>query len=280
MNTSAGQRVNSGMLRLALIPLALALTGCVAVDFDPTGNVRESFHYSYDLQPGGRVSIDNSNGAVEVSGSDLNRVEIDGEKYASSDAMLKEVRIDIRNQPDLVEIRTVRPSNSGFFSNNGARYTIRLPRAAKIERIATSNGRIDIRDLDAGARLRTSNGRIHAERIRGGVEAQTSNGRIELSQVEGAITGKTSNGPISIAMNLAPKDNIRAETSNGSITVRLPRDASARVEASTSNSGVTSDFDLTGHVRMDSNHISGEIGKGGPMLDLHTSNGHISLTRD
>jgi hypothetical protein len=271
------------MLRALILLPALLLTGCIYADFGPSERFRDSFHYSYDLQPGGRVSLENSNGSIEISGWDQNKVEVDGEKYASTEAALREVKVDIRNQPDLVDIRTVRPSSSSFFSNSGARYVIHVPRTAHLDWIKSTNGRIDVHDLDAGARLRTSNGKIRGDHIRGGVEAQTSNGGIDLRDIEGGATLQTTNGPIALAMTHPPAANIRAETSNGSITLRLPPDTAARLEASTSNAGIVTDFDISGHARMDRHHISGDIGRSEglrPMIDLRTSNGHISISRN
>lgn len=290
-NLTGRDRVSPGMLRSQLTPIALipvcilsvCLTGCVEVDFGPSERFREAFHYSYDLQPGGRVTLENTNGRVEISGWDQNKIEIDGERYASTDAVLKELKIEIRNEPNMIEIRTVRPSDHGFFSNTGATYTIHVPRSARLDRVATTNGRIEVHDMEVGVRLRSTNGKILGERINGGVEAQTSNGGIELRAVQGGLTLKTTNGSINVIANHAPKETLRAETSNGSITLRLPADTVARVEASTSNSGVRSDFDVSGHVRMDRNHMSGDIGKADgtrPLIDLRTSNGHISLLRD
>lgn len=268
------------MLRaLVLIP-ALLLTGCVEIDLGASDRYHADFHYTYDLKPGGRVSIDNNNGSIEVSGWDQDKVEVTGEKYANTEERLNDLKIDIRNQPDLIEIRTIRNTSGNFFGNGGARYTVRVPRSARLDRIVSSNGRIQVRDVDAGARLRTTNGRIEGDRIRGGVDAETSNGRIEIQEAEGRVTARTSNGPITIAMLKPPADNLSAETSNGSITVKLPPDSGARVDASTSNARISADFDITGHARIDRHHLSGDIGKGGPALDLHTSNGAIHIQRN
>lgn len=76
-----------------------------------------------------------------------------------------------------------------------------------------------------------------------------------------------------------PTDNLRAETSNGPITLRLPPETGARLDATTSNSRISTDFDITGHARMDRHQIIGDLGKGGPSISLHTSNGAIHIDR-
>ena len=73
---------------------------------------------------------------------------------------------------------------------------------------------------------------------------------------------------------------VRAGTSNSSITVRMPATTDAQLDAHTSNGSITSDFDVNIHSgEVSKRHLEGSIGKGGPLLDLHTSNGSIKLLR-
>jgi DUF4097 and DUF4098 domain-containing protein YvlB len=278
---------------------AFLLAGCVDIDFGPSDRYQASFNYSYDFQPGERLSIENTNGSVEISGWDQNKIEITGTRYASTKEGLDQVKIDVVNDPGLLQLRTVRPSDHR--GSLGARYTIQAPRGIILDRITSTNGHIRVHDVESGGRITTSNGAIRVENVRGTVEARTTNGAIELRSVDGGGSMKTSNGritaediggkcsaettngPIELALQRVPKDGIRAETSNGSITVKLPRDAGVRVEASTSNSSISSDFDL-GSDGSDSeerrrNHMSGAIGGGGPIVDLTTRNGHISILK-
>lgn len=273
-------------MRLALaLATALLLTGCDIGEFD---DYQADFHYHYDLQPGGRIEVDNPNGSVEIEGSDGKSVEISGVKFASRQSLLDALQIDIRSTPDSISIRTIQPS----FHRGGARYTIRVPRETVLDRISTANGPILVRNLKAGdntqtAHLRTSNGSIEAENIAGTIDAQTSNGRIELTDIHGSATMRTwngridaqkidgaceahtSNGPITIRLDrpadsplkvstsngaidltlrAKPTGSIRAETSNGSITLRLPEDTGAHLRADTVHAPITTDFDVYEHL--------------------------------
>ena len=51
---------------------------------DHPGQLTEEFHQSYPLADGGRVSLENINGAVHISGWDKNEVKVDAVKYAHS----------------------------------------------------------------------------------------------------------------------------------------------------------------------------------------------------
>src|SRR5215217_8107740 len=90
--------------------LSLLLVGCDELWVDGGGRVTEDFSYNYTLKPGGRLSIENSNGSVEITGWDKDTVDITGTKYASNDDLLKSLKIDIQHDSESVSIRTIRPS--------------------------------------------------------------------------------------------------------------------------------------------------------------------------
>jgi DUF4097 and DUF4098 domain-containing protein YvlB len=305
-------------LPLLAIFLSIFLTACEDFDLGSIGGsdrYREDFHFSYPLSAGGSVRLDNFNGQVEISSWDKNTIDIDGTKYANTEYRLKEMKIDIVPSANSIAIRTLPPLDHR--GNAGARYTIHVPKRIELASIVSSNGAIRVESIEGTSHLRTSNGSIHAARLTGTLEAQTSNGTVEVSDITGDTTLRTSNGGIradvrkgrfaattsngSITVRLMESDSspvrlessnghieltmdamreVKATTSNSSITVRLPASADASVDAHTSNSSITCDFDVSVHGGLISKHrLEGTIGKGGPLLDLGTSNGSIKLLR-
>jgi len=300
-----------------ILPLlaALLLVGCDFEDFGPSDRYKAEFHYT--LKPTDRLSVENFNGEIEVAGWDQPSIEVTGTKYASTQENLDNIKIDVHESAGLTEIRTVRPNT--FHGNQGARYLIRAPRQTLVDRIVSSNGSVRVHDMTAAARIHTSNGPIRVENIKGGVDAETSNGAIELDSVTGKLnlhtsngriraeelTGAceaetsnggvtlrykdapdgtvhvtTSNGSVDVTMAQSPKSGIRAETSNGSITMELPGNTAARLNAQTSQS-ISSDFDVMDSLNSDheKHHLEGNIGAGGPLIDLSTHNGAIRLRK-
>jgi DUF4097 and DUF4098 domain-containing protein YvlB len=186
--------------------------------------------------------------------------------------------------------------------------------------ISTSNGKLDVNDVEGNSRLRTSNGAIRLVRVKGNVEARTSNGSIDVQDVDGDATlhtsngsirsstkgglfdastsngriiaeihdpgsswpvrAKSSNGRIELTLDGKALPDVHASTSNSSILLRIPAEANARVRAHTSrHSSVSSDFD---RLRPDSDRkweLDGEIGRGGSIVDLETSNGSIKIEK-
>ncbi len=295
---------------------ALFLAGCDEWDIGGSSDrYKEDFHFSYPLTSGGTLQVENFNGSIEISGWDKNTVDIDGTKYAATEARLREININVTPSANSVTIRTVPPLDR--HGNYGARYLIHVPRKTELTSIVSSNGAIRVDTIEGRTHLKTSNGTIRASQLQGSLDARTSNGTVDVSDVTGDTTLHTSNGAVradirkgsfeattsngAITARLIEPDSkpirlessnghieltmdaareVHADTSNSSITVRMPGSAGAVVRAHTSNASITSDFDVSVRGGMLSKHrLEGTIGSGGPLLDLGTSNGGIKLVR-
>jgi DUF4097 and DUF4098 domain-containing protein YvlB len=301
-----------------ILPLlaALLLAGCDIEDFGPSDRFKTDFHYT--LKPTDRLSIENFNGEVEIAGWDQPSIEITGMKYASTEEGLNAVKIDVHESSGVTEIRTTHPNtfhgNQGarfliraprktvmdrIVSSNGA---VRIHDMTAETRIHTSNGAIRIENSTGGVEAETSNGAIDLDTVTGKVNLKTSNGRIRAEDLVGQCEAETSNGPITlrfkdapdgptrintsngsvdVTMSKPPKNGIRAETSNGSITLDLPGNTAARLNAETSHSAVSSEFDVMHNSSFDKekHHLEGDIGAGGPLIELTTRNGGIHLRK-
>jgi hypothetical protein len=304
--------------KLLLPPVGVALlclTACDIEDFGSFQRYQTDFHYSYPLKAGGSFSVEGFNGSVEISGWDQDAVDVGGTKYGPTQESADALKIDVRNTPDSVSIRAIRPSDHR--NNEGARFVVKIPRTAVLERVTTSNGSIRTVDGKGPARLRTSNGSIRVEDLAGNLDATTDNASIELRNVAGDATVHTSNGHIraehlggsleastsnaSITAAIGESNRpVRLDTSNGGvdltlpphfssdahvssnnapITLHLPDQPNARLIAHTSNSSITSDYEIRMQGGFGKNQVEGTLGGGGALIDLGTSNGSIRLLR-
>src|ERR1051326_381202 len=257
----------------------------------------EDFHYSFAQGAGGRLSVENFNGPVEISGWDQNTVDISGTKYADSEAHLRDVRIDVSNGANWVQVRTLRQEFDRH-GNMGAKYVIRVPRRTELERVHSSNGSARVENIDGNVTLHTSNGAVSLSTIHGNVDANSSNGSVEVRKVDGRMTFRTSNGSVraanvrggvhattsngSVDLELDDPQNsdLTASTSNGGITVRLPASTNATISARTSgHDRVYSDFDVIVRGQLAKSRLDGTIGAGGSRIDLSTSNGNLRVLK-
>jgi len=302
-----------------VVPLAavLVLAGCDIEQLTGSARFKEDFHYNYRLKPGGRLSVENLNGSIAVHSWDQDEVEITGTKYASSQALLDALKIDVAATDDFIQIRTVRPS--GRRGNMGAKFVIRVPGRVELNRITSSNGSIDVEGIEGGARLRTSNGKIRVADLKGDLEVSTSNGSVTLTNTRGSAVIKTSNGSIrtdgvhghfeahtsngsiraqifgdgdgrpieihtsngSIDLTLMeqPSADVIVTSSNSMITVHAPASLAAQLKAETTNAPVHTDFEVTIKGSRKKTRLEGTINGGGPLIRLETSNGTIRLLK-
>jgi DUF4097 and DUF4098 domain-containing protein YvlB len=306
--------------RLLICPaLSLGLTACIDfADFGNSEQYKEDFHYTYPLNPGGSVSLENANGSVEISGWDQNNVEVDGTKYASTKDLLDSTKVVTSGTSGSVRIRTERPEM--HHGNSGARYTIRVPKKVLLDTIATTNGSIRVSDVEGTTRLRSTNGTLRMTNIHGDVEAHTTNGSIEAQHVDGScnlhstnghirteaahgsfeaqttngsisadltdpipnwpVKTETRNGHIELKVRAQKLPDVRAETTNSSITLEIPADANARVRAHTTHANITSDFGISGdNSGRTRSEFEGNIGSGGPLIELSSRNGSIKVLK-
>ncbi|MGA3096891.1 MAG: DUF4097 family beta strand repeat-containing protein [Bryobacteraceae bacterium] len=303
------------LLLPALGAALICLSSCDIEDWSNSQRYQKDFYYSYPLKSDGWVTIESFNGSVEISGWDQNTVDISGVKSGPTQEAADTLKIEIENSPEEISVRAVRPSDRR--GNLGARFVVKIPRGARLDRIVTSNGSIRTIDGAGPARLRTSNGSIHVQDLAGSLDAQTSNSGVDLLNIAGDATVRTSNGHIraeglrgsldantsnagieakigetvksvrldtsnggvdlSLPANFS--SDLRVTTSNSSITVRMPSEPNARLVAHTSNASITSDFGIRMQGRIDKNHVEGALGNGGALIDLGTSNGGIRLLR-
>jgi hypothetical protein len=280
---------------IAILPAVVILAGCDLEDMVDSGRYHEDFHYNYPLKTGGRIAVESFNGGIEISTWDQPNVDISGTRYARSQEAISEDKIDIDHTSDAVSIRATRPTMRN--GNYGARFVIKAPRSAVLDRITTSNGAIRAVDAVGPARFRTSNGGIHVTGLQGSLNAETSNGVVELADIDGEVTahtsngavrGKeirgpldvsTSNGSIDMAVSPGPTPAVSAHTSNGAITLRFAGEPNARLSASTSNSSISSDFEMMVRGEVSKHRMEGTLGRGGPTVNLQTSNGGIRIVR-
>lgn len=271
-----------------------------------SGRYKEDFHYSFPQSAGGRLDLENFNGAVEILGWDQNTVDVSGTKYAEDESMLGAMRVEATQSGNMVHVRTSRPEPRKW--NCGARYLIRVPRRTELVRVQSSNGSLKIEDVEGpAADLSTSNGAIRLRNIRGRLDLRTSNGPVDVQTAEGGVTIRTSNGSVTldnvrgtlnattsnggirgtlvdaspnepiklstsngvidVKLQMPRNNDVTASTSNGSITIRMPSNAGARLSATTSShESVQTDFDVQVRGLMSKHRLEGTLGSGGPPL--------------
>ncbi len=277
---------------LALLPLLLVLPsiGCPHNDSQNTRHETRTLA----LKPGGELRVRTFNGAIRVTTWDRAEVEVDAEireQEGSSVQFIAEAKdgqVLLRAEKKEAESRSW---NFFGFGGGGVTFTLKIPKEAlatletsngaiSIRGLKgaldarTSNGKVEVQELNGNAVLRTSNGQIRAETVQGSLEATTSNGSITATDIQGKAALRTSNGAVKMARIQGP---VNADTSNGSIKAEALADD---LIAESSNGKVELD-DVLGKVDVSTNNGSitaRNLDGKGRGIRLRTSNARITVT--
>ena len=216
---------------------------------------------SYTIAPAGKIAVDGGdNGGVRFYGSDrrdikvVARIQASGEDDATASSIARQIRVFT----DGGRIRSEGPSTRGraFWSVS---YDIYVPGQTSLE-------------------ADTQNGGISAEDVRGDMDFEATNGGIRLTDVGGNVRARTTNGGViaDLSGTTWQGEGLDLQTTNGGATVNVPRGYNAQLETGTTNGGMRIDFPIT--VRGSLNrHISTQLGSGGPVVRVVTTNGGVHI---
>jgi len=261
---------------LLLISTAVLTAGCEEF-FETTYRYQDSFSQTISLKELGSFSLSNINGSITVTSSPAMEVVIKATKHARwRKEDLDKVRIDVVGGEKSVIVETVHEKRNLQVKVD---YEITVPENMALELVKTVNGRVNLSGRFERAQLRTTNGSITARGEVNWLEAATTNGSLDIIQVKGKADLKTTNGSIKLELDEVSAD-LNAQTTNGSITVRLKNQPDAYFSARTTNGSVRVDYPVTIEGTITRRRIEGRMGSGqGPRIELHTTNGSISLMK-
>ncbi len=114
----------------ALLTLSVVATGASNVTMQQTEMLREEFHQTYPLSPGGRVSLENINGSVRVAAWDRNEVKVDAVKLARRRDRLDEVKVVVSSDPNSIHVESEYATRTQTF--NRRRGELQQPRDSRV----------------------------------------------------------------------------------------------------------------------------------------------------
>jgi hypothetical protein len=262
----------------SLALLALAAAACAPGDRPWEA---KSFSWEGELPEGQWVRVRNLNGAVKVSASDGDRVEIRAEKswrggrpepvrfvMDTTESGVVVCALWGKGGGECSESRYRSNQNSSWWKrflyrrkSVNVEFVVAVPRGVKID-AQTVNGSVKVDDAPDEVRVSTVNGAITASTSRGPIRATTVNGAIKTT-IE----------------SLDGEGDIELKTVNGSVTAELPADLGGTLDLSTVNGRLDTEFPVTLEGAMNSRRIRGVIGDGSRRIKIGTVNGSVTLRK-
>jgi hypothetical protein len=212
------------------------------------------------LTDGKPLVVEITIGTVRIEGWDKPEAEIIVERRAPNAAQLSRLPVEIAEVPPGVVVRALQTDHTTDPALRSD-VTIRVPRAATIDRLHVFEGRIVLDGLD---------GRITGGITRGPIDGRNLSGAIRLETEIGSVTLTNT--------RLAPNGLLRLRTFNGDVRLTLaqrPRDA--RILALALNGTIASDIPLTVRDTWGPRWAEATLGKGEPVISLDVVTGTIVI---
>jgi len=181
---------------------------------------------SFDVSPGGQLSIEADQGDIEVSSWDKSTVsvvverDVTGGSDSQKEKVLKSHKVQFSRDGNTVrvEAKMEKASKFSFRSrpNLNVHFRINVPRNFNAN-LDTAGGSIEVKDLHGNVDARTSGGDLNFDKIEGSVEGRTSGGNVKAVGCTDKLQAQTSGGNIVIKDYTGP--SATGDTSGGNVDV-------------------------------------------------------------
>lgn len=127
--------------------------------------------------------------------------------------------------------------------------------------------------------LTLDSGDLGMDRASGPIVIRAKAKNIDLSSIAGALQITDSDGDVNVSTGL-PLGAMKIENRTGSVRLQVPENASFQISASTSSDeSLNSDFPLTSSTSHGTKTLKGQVGKGGPQIELTTTHGSVEISK-
>lgn len=236
----------------------------------------------FDVSDTPRVTIETFDGTISIHGWDKFEVVVNVIKRAGSEQAMRGIRFNAVKDGNQVKIVAAfdksfaqRVAQGVTTINADVSLDIFVPRKVVL-RASSGDGYMALDGINGEAELTTADGSIDVIDGHGHVLAKTADGHIRIAKFDGTAEATTGDGRISLEGRFA---QLTARTGDGSITLTLPADFDATIETDAERVINESDATVTEEPKSSKRLHRWKIGKGGPVLSLHTGDGRIILRR-
>jgi hypothetical protein len=206
------------------------------------------------------LSVDITIGTIRIEGADRADAEIAIERNAPTTEALDRIPLAIDETPARVSVRVIQ-AGGGTDPTLRSDVTLRVPRAAAIERAQIMEGRMMITGFG---------GHLTADVRRGPIEGNDVSGTLRLETGIGSV--------VLTGARLSPNGLLRLRAFNGDVRLTLAeRPAHARILALALNGHVKSEIPLTLRDTWGPRWGEATLGKGEPVISIDVVTGTVDL---
>jgi hypothetical protein len=231
--------------------------------------------WSVGAKPELRVSSGDASITVEVGSS--NEIEAVVRTHGLSIGSAG-VKITEHQTGDRVELEVREPHNHWSFGMRSIEVSVRVPRDLMAD-LHTGDGSIKLRGLHGTVHADTGDGSVEGEDLDGALDVRTGDGSLHIRGRFDRLQLRTSDGSVDVhaAEGSKMSSGWRIETGDGSVRLAVPRNLAADVELRTGDGSIHMDMPLTVEGIKNEHDVHGKLNGGGPVLEVRTGDGSISV---
>ena len=225
------------------------------------------------------VRVDSNDGSIEVTAGEQNRVSArvltEGWQIGAG-----HVRVTDRQQGNRIELQIHTPHVT-FVGVWKLRIELTVPKNSNLD-LHSGDGHIFLAQITGDLRLHSGDGAIEGSGLDGRLNAFTSDGHITVQGRFDQLDLHSGDGRIEaeVAAGSKMQSGWTLRSGDGSVRLRLPHNLAADLDVRTGDGHIDVDFPVTVSGRLSPSSIRGQLNGGGPLLEVRTSDGSITLERD
>ena len=276
---------------IAIVTIILSCLLTEATAEDTSQGVNKVIEKTYNVNPGGRLTVNADSGSIDIQTHTQDSVEIVITKKSKKPSN-KRVEKMIADFQVTFEATHSDVSITGAFQRDkrywrwhplfnlrhlDIHFLLTVPQRYNVD-VNTQSGSISIHGITGAVQAKTDEGNMRFNRINGPLSGKSDASNITLANCQGTVDIKTSVGNIEAEVTTQPQHPWNLRTSTGNITGTLNADIAAEIDARVSTGNLSTDFVVHGDVT--GRRVLGTINGGGPLLKFNTPVGNIRLLKN
>ena len=237
----------------------------------------QDFRQSFNLAPGGSITIKNVSGDINISGYDGAAVEVVAYKEGRD---RDQVSVENLSTPNHVSLRADYEDHCNCDAS--LRFEVKVPRSSRFnfEKISTASGNLSAENVTGRVEMNTASGDVTVSGVNGEVRAASASGTVKVKDTAGNVNATSASGDVEVELTrVEGEGDMRFSSASGNVHVRLPASIDATVEMSTVSGSIETNLPI--EVRRDEHgpgaRARGQLGGGSRLLKISSASGDVSL---
>ncbi len=227
----------------------------------------------------GEVTYNGSSGGFTTSDMSFERLDLNitsGDVHLANLTLKEDLKVS--SSSGLIEVRGITAKTAQFKATSGDKVFENLTLEGTMQ-VDSSSGITKMKDIRCSQiTLDSTSGDVIVERIQvSQFQADSSSGRVDVKELDGGARIKATSGDIDVTVSRS-QDAYSLSASSGNITLTLPSETGFGLDAKVSSGNIRCAFDLANEEKKE-NRLAGTWGNGEIPIHADTTSGNITINK-